>query len=130
MAATITTTQVKTGFTTTVSDTEIDMLITFINTADECLDENTVPDNTVELMKLAAVRHMLTLQANNGAGLLHSQNAPSGAGRSFQRWNNGNNVGLDSTSYGAMLKTMDVYGCVTDLLNNSTKPRMHSIGCA
>lgn len=126
MAATVTSTEVKDGFTTTTSDAEIDMFIAFANTADTCLDNNSVPDNTVKLMKLAAVRHMLTLQSNDGNGPLQSQSAPSGAGRSFQNWNGGTDI--NATRYGSMLNQMDVNGCLVSLLTNDIKPDLLTLG--
>ena len=126
MAVTITSTEVKEGFTTTTSDSEIDMLIAFVDGADTCLDSNSVPDNTVKLMKLAAVRHMLTLQSNDGNGPLQSQNAPSGAGRSFQNWQGGTDI--NASRYGAMLNQMDTNGCVVSLLTNDSKPQFYTLG--
>lgn len=127
MAVTITSTQVKDGFTTTTSDAEIDMIIAHVDTADTCLDANSVPDNTVQLMKLAAVRHMLTLQSNDGNGPLQSQNAPSGAGRSFQSWQGGTDI--NATRYGSMLNQMDTNGCIVNLLTNNVKPNLFTLGC-
>lgn len=126
MAVTVTSTEVKDGFTTTVSDSEIDMLIAFANTADTCLDSNSVPDNTVKLMKLAAVRHMLTLQSNDGNGPLQSQSAPSGAGRSFQSWQGGTDI--NATRYGSMLNQLDSSGCIVSLLTNDSKPQFYALG--
>lgn len=125
MAATITVSEVKEKFPTTVADTEIDMLIDFVNTADTCLDENAVPDNTAQVMKLNAVRHMLTLQVNAGRGTVKSETAPSRAARAFNAW-----VGEDirSTSYGSLLKQIDQFGCVSGLLLNSSQFDMHDIG--
>lgn len=125
MAATITVSEVKDNFPTTVVDTEIDMLIDFVNTADTCLDENSVPDNTAQILKLNAVRHMLTLQVNAGRGTVKSETAPSRAARTFNSW-----VGEDlrATTYGSLLKQIDEFGCVSGLLLNSSRFDMFDIG--
>ena len=126
MAVTVTSTEVKDGFITSTSDSEIDMLIAYVDTADTCLDANTVSDNTVKLMKLAAVRHMLTLQSNDGNGPLQSQSAPSGAGRSFQSWQGGTDI--NATRYGSMLNQLDSSGCIVSLLTNDSKPQFYALG--
>lgn len=126
MAVTVTVAEVKDGFDTTVSDAEIQMMIDFIDaSADVCLDANSVPDNTVKLLKLYAVRHMCTMSVNSGRGTISSERAPSGAGRGFSAWS-GENV--ESTPYGSMLKQMDKYGCVVSVLQSDTNFDFFSIG--
>ena len=127
MAVTITSSQVKADFPTDVNDTEIDMLIAFINGADVCLDLNTVAANTVTALKLYAVRHMLTMQAGAGRGTVRSEGAPSGASRAFNARQNTSGSLLES-SYGSLLKQMDVFGCVTNLMGNTARVDLMSVG--
>lgn len=127
MAVTVTVDEVKEGFVTAIPEDEIQAMIDFIDEcADTCLDANSVPANSVTLLKKYAVRHMCTLMVNNGRGTIKSEKAPSGAGRSFNSW-----VGedVDATTYGAMLNQMDKFGCVVSAFQNSSVFDMFSIGC-
>ncbi len=126
MAATITVDEVKDGFETTISDTEIQLMIDFVDAnADECLDKNSVPESTCKLLKLYAVRHMCTLMVESGRGTIKSQGAPSGASRSFNAWSG---EGVTSTTYGSMLSQMDENGCVTDIFRNDNNYDLLTIG--
>ena len=125
MAASISSDEVKSGFTTSISDLEIDMLIGFVNGADACLDANSVADDTVTILKLYAVRHLLTMQANNGRGLVTQEGAASGAGRSF---NAKKGDGLEATYFGSLLKQMDAAGCILALIEAKPAMSMFSVG--
>ena len=52
------------------------MLIYVVDGADACLDGAGVDENKQHAMKIYAVRHMLTMQANSGKGTITSQHAP------------------------------------------------------
>jgi hypothetical protein len=117
---------IKDGFPTTVSDAEIQLLINFFDRADACLEANGVDEDTANLLKTYAVRHLLALQANSGRGNVRSESAPSGAGRSFASWVQGK--GLDATSYGAMLKMMDAKGCVRNVIDNDGQAAFMNVG--
>ena len=125
MAATITAADVKDGFATTVSDTEIDLLISVVSEADACMDAAGVSDERQRVLKIYAVRHMLSMQSNGGRGNVTSESAPSGASRSYSAWKG---VGVNATPYGSMLKQLDVNGCVVRLLENTVNLSIMSVG--
>lgn len=123
----ITSTNVKNGFSTTAEDTEIDMLISVVDEADVCLAANGVSDDKGKTLKIYAVRHMLTLASGSVSGTVKSQSAPSGAARSFGGWTQ-QGEGLASTSYGALVRQLDTYGCLTTILENNVNLNIMSIG--
>jgi|SRR6478609_6387601 len=126
MAAVITVDDVKDGFSTTVSDTEIQMLIDVIDGADACLDANEVPEAKQKILKIYAVRHLLAMQGNGGKGTVKSERAPSGASRSYSDWQGG--TGVDASPYGAMLKQLDSTGCIVTLLESGNRMAFMSVG--
>jgi hypothetical protein len=115
MAVSISACDVKKGFTTSIPDVEINLLIEIVSEADACLDAAGVSDDRQQILKTYAVRHMLQMQANNGQGSLTGQTAPSGASRSFSAWKG---VGVNATPFGNLLKQLDKTGCIVDLLEN------------
>lgn len=122
MAVTITLEDAK-SFGVTAPDVIIDAWIELLSDADECLDKNKVPENAQRLLKLYAIGHMGTL---NEGGQIRSQSAPSGASRSFAV---PTGQGINSTTHGATLKSLDRYGCITRLLENDIAgPFIASIG--
>lgn len=125
MAATITASDVKNDYSTSVSDTEIALLISIVDGANTCLDANSVASDTQKVLKIYAVRHLLAMQENDGRGKAVSEQAPSGAGRSFQQKQG---EGVMATRYGSMLKQLDKYGCVTRILENTRRVGIRSIG--
>ncbi len=125
MAAVITVDDVKDGYPTLVSDSEIQMLIDLIGGSDACLDAAAVPLNTQRALKIYAVRHMLQLQSNGGKGMVRSESAPSGASRSYATWSG---QGVASTPYGLMLKQLDTTGCITGIFENDGNIGIMSVG--
>lgn len=126
MAATITVSDVKSGYPTTVSDAEIELLIEVVDGADACLDGAAVPESKQKILKIYAVRHMLQLQANGGKGSVRSHSAPSGASQSFSSWQQG--TGVESTQFGSLLKQLDTSGCIVGLIENGQRMAIMSIG--
>lgn len=124
MAASITVSDVKAGYSTEVPDDEIGLLIQAADQADACLDGSGVPEEKQKLLKLLAVRHMLSLIEGSGRGKAISEGA-SGAFRSFGAWQG---QGLGSTRFGAMLLQLDSTGCVSNLLSNSQRLGIWSVG--
>jgi len=61
MAVTITYADVILGFETEIPEGQVDLLIAIIGEADTCLDAYAVSASAQEILKLAGVRHMLTL---------------------------------------------------------------------
>lgn len=125
MAAIIYASDVTNGFTTTVVDDEIDLLIGIVDGADACLDAANVSTSTQTILKIYAVRHMLQLQANGGKGAVKSERAPSGASRSYSDWQG---KGLESTSYGSLLNQLDSTGCIAGIIDNSSNVSLMVIG--
>lgn len=123
MSVIITPTEVLDGFSTTVSESEIPLYISIADAADACLDANQVPDDTQRALKLLAVRHMLTMQANGGRGNVTSESAPSGASRSYGKYS-----GKEGSHYGDLLERADRWGCVTSVVNSQATVGMWSIG--
>lgn len=117
MAVVITVADVKDGFTTSLPDAQVQILIDFVSGADACLDGSRVPDATQKALKTIAVRHMCVMQAGNGAGQVRSKTAPNGASVSFSSSSGG-------SQYGDLLSQMDVTGCVSGLLENN-KPSLY-----
>lgn len=122
MAVTITTAEVKDGFSTTVPDSEIALWITLVDQADACLDKNSVADDVQKILKLTAVRHLLWSQSNQGKGTVTSQTAPSGASQSFGQWKG------DGSPYWDTLKMADVTGCVRGVIDNKSQMQFMTIG--
>lgn len=101
----------------------IDGLILLMAQADECLDAREVPDDVQKTLKLYAIGHMSYLVTG---GQIKSQSAPNGASRSFAV---PTGVGLASTTWGALLKSLDKWGCISNLLtNDQPKPMVLSVG--
>ena len=105
------------GYATTVSPDEVELLIDIIAGADDCLDANEVDDKTQTMLKIYAVRHMLQMQSNGGMGVITSRRAPSGASQTFAAWKG---VGVGATTYGTLLKSLDKFGCVVNLIENDS----------
>jgi hypothetical protein len=125
MAVSIGASDVKAGYQTGIPDSEIDLLISVVDGANACLDANAVPADKQTLLKVYAVRHMLALMDNSGRGQATSESAASGASRSFAQWQG---KGLLSTRYGTLLKQLDVYGCVTTILQQDVGLMVMSVG--
>lgn len=129
MAATITVEDVK-AYGITGADQMLADFIAVIDGSDACLDARGVPATTQRILKINAVGHLATLAAG---GQVRSQSAPNGASRSFST---PSGSGIDSTSWGASLRSLDAHGCVTRLLEaDKAKPFIavagpgHSRGC-
>jgi len=115
LAAVITYDDVVSGFSTTVSEEEINLLIEIVDEADLCLDGASVSESKQKIMKIYAVRHMLWMQSNGGKGNVTSEHAPSGASRSYSAWKG---VGVNSSPYGASLSQLDSSGCLIGLIES------------
>lgn len=128
MATAITYADVTNGFTTSVPEAQVNLLIGIVDDADTCLDNNSVSAGAQEMLKVTAVRHMLTLMssADSGKGSVTSEQAPSGAGRSFAAPDF--SKGLLATSYGALLKQLDKFGCVVNVIENQARLSIRSVG--
>lgn len=125
MAVTITASDVKAGYATAIPDAEIALMIAVVDEANTCLDANLVADDKQTLLKVLGVRHMLAMMESDGRGKATSEQAPSGAGRSFGQWQGQD---ASATRYGAMLKQLDQFGCVTKLLENTQRLQIRSVG--
>lgn len=127
MATAITYADVIDGFDTSVSQAQIELLIAIVDEADKCLDANSVSASKQEMLKIAAVRHMCVMMgaSESGKGAVTSESAPSGASRSYKA---PSGMGLESSSYGMLLKQLDGYGCVTSLLENTMQLSIRSVG--
>lgn len=128
MATAITYAEVINGFDTSLPEAQVDLLIDVVDGADTCLDANSVSASSQSILKITAVRHMLTLMgsAGSGKGSVTSEQSPSGAGRSYSAPSAKD--GLLSTSYGALLKQLDKYGCVVNQIENQQRISIRSIG--
>lgn len=127
MALTISASDVTAGYTTSLSTAEIDALITFVDQADACLTNNSVSDAIGQRLKILAVQHMLSLTEGNGGGRAISERSASGAARTFS---DRKGRGLDATTYGALLRQLDQYGCVTAILSNGGGMYLRAVGPA
>lgn len=123
MAETITPEDVKDGFATSLPDSELAMLISLVDQADDCLDSKQVPADVQRALKLYAVRHGATLQANEGRGSVTSERAPSGAGRSFAGWQF-----EGGSPYWKLLKQLDRTGCVVRIFEQDRWLGAWSVG--
>ncbi len=120
----ITVADIRDGFTTSASDTEIQAYITVVDTADECLAANEVPEAVGQRLKVLAVRHMLLLVANDGSGgTITSQRAVSGASRTLKQPDV-----MEGTHYATLLKQLDRWGCVWSVIQNNASFSIMSIG--
>lgn len=127
MAAAITYSDVVEGFSTSVSQSQIELLIAIVDEADTCLDANAVSASKQKMLKVVAVRHMAVMMgaSESGKGAVTSESAPSGASRSYKP---PSGTGLDSSSYGALLKQLDGFGCIVTLLENTANLSIRSVG--
>lgn len=121
----ITVADVKSGFDTAASDAEIAALIVVADTADACLEGAGVADVVGQMLKTYAVRHILSLTANSGAGQVTQQSSASGASRTFKTFEGSR---LSGTPFGAALSAMDKTGCVTGLFASSAGLAFMSVG--
>lgn len=122
MAAIITIQDVKDFAPTSVPDSVINRYIALLATADQCLDEKGVPQPSQELVKLYAIAHMLTMQQGGG---VKSETDMDGASVTFAGMSQSG-----ETSYLEQLKSLDGYGCVKAIVNNSRQKRFSaSVGC-
>lgn len=117
MAVIITVTEVREICATNASDTAIQILIDFVDQADDCLDLNQVPEETQRVLKLYTVCHMLTMQ---DGGSVKSERDMDGEsvtfGKAFDK------DGLGATSYGSLIQSMPGYSCIAALID---KPRRY-----
>ena len=123
MAATITVEDVKDGFDTDLPDSQITIAITLAGQADQCLDANKVPEDVQSALKLYAARHILYMQSNSGRGGVTSESAPSGASRSYGKWQ-----GKGGSPFYGLIEQLDQYGCVKALFENSQNLWLRSVG--
>jgi hypothetical protein len=82
-----------------------------------------VPEQTAKALKTYAARHVLSLQANGGRGNVRSETAPSGASRSY-----GGYTGAEGSSYGLLVKQLDIWGCVFTLIDRTPGLAAFSVG--
>ena len=120
MPYTITTSEVKDGFTTGASDADLTAYIAVADQADACLTANSVADAIGKQLKILAVRHMAA-NATDG-GNVTQERAVSGASRSYAERRKG------STGYLDTLRSLDTYGCVMALLVNNQYVQFRSVG--
>lgn len=121
----ITASDVKEGYTTSASDTEVDALIAFMDQADACLTANAVIDGLGKHLKILGVRHMLALTESNGSGKAVSEKSASGASRTFS---DRMGKGPEATSFGTLLTQLDRTRCVIGLFSNDQPVLLKSIG--
>lgn len=122
MATTITISDIKDGFTTSLSDDQINLAIAVVDQANTCLDANSVSSDIQKALKIYGARHILSMQANSGRGEVTSESAPSGASRSFASRK------VDSSPFYSLLKQLDKYGCVIGQLENEARISIRSVG--
>jgi hypothetical protein len=120
---TITVSDVRAGFQTSLPDSEVELAIAIVDGADACLNANYSAD-TAKALKLYGARHILAMQSNSGQGQAVSERAVSGAARTFAT----QGEGLSSTHYGTLLRQLDVSGCITGLLEATHKLSIMSVG--
>ena len=110
MAATITIEQVKEFYPTALPDSVIAGFIAFVAQADACLDANQVPDDIQTILKLNAIAHSL-MQIDGGQ--VTSERSMTGATVTFKE--TGSKFGINSTTYGQVVASLDLNGCFTSL---------------
>ena len=123
----IITEDIRDGFVTDASDTEISALIAVVSQADACMAGAGVADAVGQMLKTYAVRHILAMTANNGNGQVTQQSSASGASRSFKAFEGSR---LSGTPYGAALAAMDTIGCVTAIFAARSGVAIMSVGGA
>lgn len=92
----------------------IQCMIDAIDAADACLDANQVSSATQKLLKMYGVAHQIVMASDGGEA--KTTRGQSGASRTM---NIEDTNGIEGTKWGRLLKQMDRYGCVTNLLDNS-----------
>lgn len=117
----ITVADVKDGFETSASDTEIQSYIAFVDQADPCLTANNVADEIGQAVKIAGVRYLLSLGSSSSAGRVKSQRAVSGASRTFDS-------DMGSDDFMKQIEILDQYRCVLRVLNTNQKAAFMTIG--
>lgn len=116
MAAIITAEDVNSYIPNSLPTSVINGFISIVDGVDSCLDGNSVPDNTQEALKLAAVAHMVALSGGN-SGEITSERSRTGAAVSYKQSEGG--TGLSATSYGRLLQQLDTSGCLVGLFKQS-----------
>lgn len=118
MPATITIQDVKDFYPNELPDSVITRYIGLLAQADTCLDKNSVPEVSQELLKLTAIAHLLTVQQGGG---VKSEQDMDGASVTFK--------GTKGASpHIEQLRSMQGYSCVQGLVD---KPKRFaaSVGC-
>ena len=116
MAYTITIEDVKNIYFGSAGDAAIQMVIDFVDLADDCLDSSGSPDAAQRLLKIYACAHMLTVQDGGGVS---SESDMDGESVTFA--NVFNKAGLGMSQYGAMIKGMDGYSCIAAIMDNPSR---------
>ena len=119
----VTHTDVTNGFATSTSQTEIDMLISVVNSADACMERHSVSGDQGKIMKIYAVRSLLSVSENGGRGQAVAERSASGASRSFREGGEG-----EITNFAKMLNTLDVHGCFSQIVGRQTGLGFRSVG--
>lgn len=114
MAALITVEDVNAFYSSGKPDIVVQSVIDFISTADACLDGAGISDEQQKLLKIYACCHQLTLM--NG-GQVTAERSMTGDSVSYAA--PAAAKGLDSTSWGMMLKSMPGASCIESILNVS-----------
>lgn len=120
MAVTITISDVK-GFCPAADltdDCTIQLYIDASNVADECLDNNNVPNAFQRLLKLQAVCHQMTKAS--GVGQVKSQTDFEGASISYETYKI-EGYGLESTTFGQAIKSSPWASCFGFLDTRSSR---------
>lgn len=120
---TVSSVDVTNGFDTSMPTSEIDMLIAVADDADECMEKNEISDQRGKIMKIYAVRSLISGSENSGRGQVMSERSASGASRSF----GSGGVG-EVTKFSSQLKTLDVHGCFSAIVGEQTGLGFRSIG--
>lgn len=112
MAVTITVEEVKAMCPTSLPDDAIQRFIGMSKEADACFDSSGVSDVMAKSLKLWGVCHLITV---SGGGQVTSERDMDGASVNYESVAGG--VGLGSTSFGQLIKSVDQYGCVSSIID-------------
>jgi hypothetical protein len=108
------------GFSTGASAGDVAGFISLIDQADECLEANSVPGAVAKQLKVLGVRHLVSNSTDRGS--VTQERSASGASRSYGSRRKGD------TGYLETLRTIDQYGCVTNIISRNGSVQLRSVG--
>ena len=117
--ATITVEEVKAITATDLPDYIIQAYIDQMNQADDCLNGSGLTDDQIKAVKMAGVRHIITLGERGGVS---SESTKTGASRGYFDADS-----INSTQYGKQIQTLSGGQCILNIMGSDSRVYLMSI---